>query len=213
MIRIKNLSFGYSKELIIEDMSVVIDRGEYVLIKGNNGSGKSTLINCLLGYNKVVSGMITIGGVDINDFKSFKKIGYVRQTHTSKIDVPITAMEYYNLICKDKGKIDEVIEMLDIKSFVNIDVNTLSGGQRQRINIGKSLLHEVEYLILDEPVTGLDFDSRKGLYDLLRRLNDKAITIIIVSHHLEEITCKIDKIYDMDNHILEECDVHGCVFC
>ncbi len=214
MIKINNLSFKYDNVNIIENINLTINDGEFLAIVGGNGTGKSTLIKCLIGINKVESNQIIIDGTDINEYQEFKKIGYVKQVANKISDIPITGREYLELITRDKNKLQEVIKMLDLTDFIDININNLSGGQKQRINIAKSLLHDIKYLILDEPNTGLDFNARKKFYELIAKLNvEQNITIIIVSHHIDEISCRINRIYDLENNEVKEYPKNECKYC
>ncbi len=214
MIKISNLSFSYEEEKTLEGINFQIEDGDYLAIIGGNGTGKSTLIKCLIGINEVKTGMIEIDGTDIRKFKEFQTIGYVRQTQNKQLDIPITGREYLSLVSKDKQKINQIVMMLNLNEFIDENINNLSGGQKQRINIAKSLLHDIKYLILDEPNTGLDFTARTNFYELVAELNQKQnITIIIVSHHIDEISCKINKVYDLETKELKENNQNECQYC
>ncbi len=214
MIKINNLSFKYDNHNILENINIEINDGDFLAIIGGNGTGKSTLIKCLIGLNKVENNQILIDGTDINKYRDFKRLGYVKQVQNKVSDIPITGLEYLRLISKNKKKLAEVIKLLDLSAFINTDINNLSGGQKQRINIAKSLLHDIKYLILDEPNTGLDFNARKNFYQLIAKLNrEQKITIIIVSHHIDEISCQINRIYDLENNSLKEYNKDECKYC
>ncbi len=213
MINIDNLTFGYNNNEIIKDLNLEINDQDYIAIIGGNGTGKSTLIKCILGINKINKNMISIDDVDINKFNDFKKIGYVQQLKNDKSDIPISGIEYLRLFTKDKQKIQKLIKDLSLEEFINDNIHVLSGGQRQRINIAKSMINDIKYLILDEPNTGLDVENRRMFYDLLAKLNSQGITIIIVSHHIDEISCKINKVYNLEKNELEEVDRDGCQYC
>jgi zinc transport system ATP-binding protein len=213
MIKIDNLSFGFNETLVIENMNLEINDGDFIAIIGENGSGKSTFIKCLLGINRVVHNAVNIDGVCINSFKDFKTIGYVPQFRVKETEIPITVVEYLKLISNDKVKINQVINDFKLNDIKNNNINRLSGGQRQRVFLARALLHDVKYLILDEPTAGLDFESRKQLYDLIGNLNKDGMTIIIVSHHLNEISCNINKIYNMDEKTLEGVSLDDCEYC
>ncbi len=197
MIKIQNLNFGYEGEELLNNINLDIHDGDFLAIIGHNGSGKSTLIKCLIGINKVAHESILIDDTCISCFNSYSQIGYVEQITNAGYTLPISAYEMLRLISNDKKRIKELVETLNISEFINDNYNDLSGGQRQRINIAISLLKDIKYLIMDEPTTGLDVKSRNDLYDLLKKLNDQGITIIVVSHNLEELSFKPNKIYDI----------------
>lgn len=213
MIEIQNLTFSYgNEEPVLKNISLTIEKGDYLAIVGQNGTGKSTLIKCLLGVNKVKNSMITIEGEDINKYQNLK-IGYVCQEKANIFDIPITVKEYLALITTDHKLLERVIEQLDLSEIINQKIISLSGGQNQRVMIAKALITNIDYLILDEPITGLDQAKRQKFHDLLVNLNKQGITIIIVSHHLDEIYEHVQKIYDLEKKELNVFDRTNCKYC
>ncbi len=196
MITLNNLNFGFGDEKIIDNLSLTIGDGDFFVVVGPNGTGKSTLIKCLVGIHKVGHNQIQIDNECISCYADYDQIGYVPQVKTKPSELPITAHEIFRLITKDKQKIVEVSELLNITAILEANINDLSGGQKQRIGIAKSLLLNIKYLILDEPTTGLDPQSRKELQEILTTLHNNGVTIIVVSHYYDEVeammTCKLD---------------------
>ncbi|MGL5020964.1 MAG: metal ABC transporter ATP-binding protein [Mycoplasmatales bacterium] len=213
MIKIDDLTFGFNNQVILKNMNLDINDKDFIAIIGENGSGKSTFIKCLLGINKIKCSTVMIDGICINKYDEFINIGYVPQFRIKESEIPITVKEYLGLIAKDKNKLLTVINDFALEDIINNNINKLSGGQKQRVFLARALLHDVKYLILDEPTAGLDFESRKQLYALIGSLNKNGMTIIIVSHHLNEISCKINKIYNMDTNTLEEVHLDDCEYC
>ncbi len=206
MIKIDNLSFKYDEQYILKNLSLTINDGDFLAIVGENGSGKSTLVKCLIGINEVKHNTIKIDDVCISCFKQYNKIGYVKQANSESFSLPISGLEYLNLITKDQKKIAAIIEKLNLNLIVEKNYNDLSGGQRQRINIASALLNDIRYLILDEPTTGLDYDSRLQLYNLLNQLKELNITIILISHNLSELEIQPNRVFDMNKQSLFEED-------
>lgn len=206
MITLNNLSFGFGNEMIIDNLSFTINDGDFLVVVGPNGTGKSTFIKCLVGINKVGHDQIQINNECISCYNDYDQIGYVPQVKSKPSELPITANEIFSLITKDKDKIAEVSKLLNITSILNTNINDLSGGQKQRIGIAKSLLLNIKYLILDEPTTGLDPQSRDELQEILAKLHGSGVTIIVVSHYYDEVkhlmTCKLD----METGIFERVD-------
>lgn len=186
MIKIKGLSFSYDEDNIINNINLEIRDNEYLLISGPNGAGKSTFIKCLVGINAVKHNQITIDNECMTCFKKYSKIGYVPQIKKKESELPLTPRELFSLIIKDKVKINSISEKMSITNLLDKNINSLSGGQVQKIYIAKALLHDVEYLILDEPTTGLDKMSQENLLQILKDLNEDNITIILVSHESED---------------------------
>lgn len=196
MISVNNLTFGFGAEKILDNLSFTINDGDFLVVVGANGTGKSTLVKCLVGIHNVGHNQIQIDNQCISCYDDYDQIGYVPQVKTKPSELPITAREMLKLITKDDNKIDEVAQTLNISSIIDSNINDLSGGQKQRINIAKALLLNIRYLILDEPTTGLDPKAREQLQLSLAKLNQSGVTIIVVSHHYDEVeemmTCKLD---------------------
>lgn len=206
MITLNNLNFGFGDDIIISNLSLTINDGDFFVVVGPNGTGKSTLIKCLVGINKVGHNQIQIDNECISCYDDYDQIGYVPQIKTKPSELPITAKEIFSLITNDKTKVEAVSKLLNITAILNTNINDLSGGQKQRINIAKSLLLDIKYLILDEPTTGLDPQSRNELQEILTTLHDNGVTIIVVSHYYDEVksmmTCKLD----METGLFERID-------
>ena len=208
MIKVSGLTFKYKQEQILNNLNLEINDGDFLAIVGPNGSGKSTFLRCLMGINKVEHDQINIDGACISCYKDFKSIGYVPQVKIKATELAISGREYFNLITSDKNKINDIIIKLKIENIIDKNINNLSGGQLQRINIAKAMLNDIKYLVLDEPNTGLDAKSRKELFEFLSELNKFGLTIIIVSHHLDEIKMYTNKIFDLQkNEVIEVEDV------
>lgn len=196
MIKLNELSFSFGNQKVINNLSLTINDGDFFVVVGPNGTGKSTLIKCLVGIFKVKHNQIQIDNECISCFDDYDQIGYVPQVKSKPSELPITAKEIFKLITKDSTKINEVSKLLNIEAILDANINDLSGGQKQRINIAKALLLNIKYLILDEPTTGLDPQSRAELQEILQTLNKRGVTIIVVSHYEHEVesmmTCKLD---------------------
>ncbi len=214
-VEIKNLNFSYVQEPILKDINLEIKQGEFVAIIGSNGSGKSTLIKNLLGELKPSKGSVVIEGKPIEDYKSYKNIGYVQQMSVvSKIAFPITVREMVSLnLYEDFGflkfakkrhydKVDQVLEYLGLLEYKNRPVNELSGGLAQRTMIARAMINNPKLLILDEPTAGVDEKSRQEFLKSIQKLNDDMnITIILVTHELDEVMIftKIDATYEIND--------------
>ena len=192
LLEVKNLNVTFSNHIAVENVSFDINQGEYVCIVGENGSGKSTLLRTIIGLKKQDSGTIKIN-------ISLGEISYLAQTNLKDLKFPATSKEiilsgtqkhgklpFYSK--KDKEIYDKVIKELKIEDIQNKRIGDLSGGQKQRVLIARALVREPKLLILDEPMTGLDYNITNELYNLLNDLNKKEnITIIMATHDLDEI--------------------------
>ena len=187
-VKFNNLSFSYGQKKIINNLSFEIASGDFLSIIGKNGTGKSTIIKCLLKILRVPNDMIFIDDIDINNIQTFRNIGYVPQKVDFNYEFPITVKEI--LVSSYKGKVydqffKEVITLLDLNPLYNENINNLSGGQLQRIFIARALLTKPKLLVLDEPTVGVDHENLKSLQNILKKLKENKITIIMISHDWE----------------------------
>ena len=191
ILEVKNLKVLYSNHIAIDNISFKIEDGEYVCLVGENGSGKSTLIKTIVGLLKPEEGSVNLN-------ISLDEISYLSQTNLKELNFPATAKEiimsgvqkHKKLFYTKKDKEDylEIIKKLKIEDLQNRRIGDLSGGQKQRVLIARSLIRKPKLLILDEPVSGLDVNITKELYNILNTLNkENNITIIMATHDIDEI--------------------------
>jgi zinc transport system ATP-binding protein len=193
---IDRLSYAYSGNLVLDNISFTIDEGDILGIIGPNGAGKTTLFSCMLGLLDDYTGTIKILGDDIKKKKNskvFKSIGYIPQKKTIEQNFPATVEEIVSLgittIGKtSKEKIALALETVDLLAQKDRRVGELSGGQQQRVLIAKAMVNNPKLLILDEPATGIDLEMQNRFYSLLKKLNqENKITIIWASHDLDAV--------------------------
>lgn len=179
----------------VQNLSFRVDRGELFAFLGVNGAGKSTTISIMCGQLKKDSGSVIICGESIEKSADAvtRKLGVVFQN--SVLDQPLSVrdnLESRAALYGIKGKalkerLKELAELLDFENLLNRTVGKLSGGQRRRIDIARALLHKPEILILDEPTTGLDPQTRKLVWDVLDELRKKEnLTVFLTTHYMEE---------------------------
>ncbi|MDQ4014579.1 MAG: metal ABC transporter ATP-binding protein [Thermoproteota archaeon] len=195
LVEIDRLSYAYSGNLVLDNISFTIDEGDILGIIGPNGAGKTTLFSCMLGLLDDYTGTIKILGEDIKkkNSKVFKSIGYIQQKKTIEQNFPATVEEIVSLgiTIMDKTakeKIDLALETVGLSAQKDRRVGELSGGQQQRVLIAKAMVNNPKLLILDEPVTGIDLEMQNKFYSLLEKLNqENKITIIWASHDLDAV--------------------------
>lgn len=199
MVTIEHLSFSYTGTLpfVLEDINLEVQNGSYLSILGDNGSGKTTLIRLLLGFLKPTRGSMSI---------DTRLIGYVPQIKDfTNSNFPITVYEvlysYLKLMKhKDKTEITEALRLTGMEGFKSSLIGNLSGGQLQKIMISRALMGYPELLILDEPSTGVDIDSQKEIYALLKALcREQKITILAVEHNLDAVIANSTQIFHLQN--------------
>jgi zinc transport system ATP-binding protein len=201
IVTIKNLNLRNNSDIILEDVSFEIKKGDFLGIIGPNGAGKTTLFKCMLGLNKDYSGTIKLFNMDIKrESKNiYKKIGYIPQSNNFDPRFPATVKEIIQLGTIGKQisneKMESLLKLTGISEYLDKRIGDLSGGQQQRVMISKALIHEPELLILDEPATAIDANILKLFYKLLTKLNkEKNITIIWSSHDLDAVNLLSNKV-------------------
>ena len=197
IIRIDGLEKRFGEIHAVNNLSFRVKRGELFAFLGVNGAGKSTTISIMCGLLEKDGGNVEICGKNVGtDMREIaKKLGVVFQN--SALDARLSVKD--NLVSRAalygiygaeaKKRIDELAEKLCFKDLMTRTVGKLSGGQRRRIDVARALLHKPEVLILDEPTTGLDPQTRKTLWEVIRdlRLHD-GMTVFLTTHYMEEST-------------------------
>lgn len=197
-LRLNNVSFSYPKgDIVIKNISLDIYKEDFTVIKGKNGSGKTTLGKLMMGILKPIAGFTEILGSNIIDMslgQVGKRVGYLFQNPSCQLFAP-TVLEEMIFIMKLKEIPDEVIyekterllNYFELQGVRNSTTFKLSGGERQRLAIAAVLINEPEFLILDEPTKGFDYERKKKLSELLKKLHADGIGILVISHDEEFI--------------------------
>ena len=195
IIEISNLSKSFGEVKAVNDLSFKVKEGELFAFLGVNGAGKSTTINIMCGQLQKDSGTITVDGesLDGNIDKIKREIGVVFQN--SVLDSPLSVYDnlesraaLYGIVGKDfEKRLEELSRLLGFEDLLERTVGKLSGGQRRRIDIARALLHRPKILVLDEPTTGLDPQTRKILWDVISSLRrSENMTVFLTTHYMEE---------------------------
>lgn len=204
MLEIKNIDFSYYEKEIFKDFSLRFERGKFYILLGKNGSGKSTLVKLLLGIEKIKAGEILLGEKSLvqNLFEVRKEIGMVfqnpdEQIISERIEEELAfAMENYGYSSEEMRKrIETVLKEINLWEKRELRVSQLSGGEKQRLCIGSALVLNPKVLILDEGTAMLDEKNRENILELLTKLRDRGVTIILISHHLNELKYADEVIY------------------
>lgn len=195
IIKIENLCKSFGDVKAVRDLSFHVEKGELFAFLGVNGAGKSTTISIISGQLAKDSGTVSVCGEDVEKRMDIvcRKLGVVFQN--SVLDKALTVKDnlqsraaLYGITGKDfRKRLAELASLLDFENLLNRTVGKLSGGQRRRIDIARALLHKPELLILDEPTTGLDPQTRKLLWDAIRSLRKtEGMTVLLTTHYMEE---------------------------
>lgn len=199
IVSVKNLSFYYDREKVLDNVSFEVDKGEFVILTGENGAAKSTLIKNLLGLLKPATGKIEIA--THNHLGQRLSIGYVPQNVNSfNAGFPSTVQTlvesgryskdrwFKRLDAIDYEHVDKALEAVGMSHLRHKKIGELSGGQKQRVCLARVFATDPDFFVLDEPTTGMDVQSRRDFYRLLKhscKYHDKAI--LMVTHADNEI--------------------------
>ncbi|MBR2927116.1 MAG: ABC transporter ATP-binding protein [Clostridia bacterium] len=197
IIEIRHLTKKFGEIVAVNDLSFSVKEGELFAFLGINGAGKSTTINILCKQLAKDAGEVLIDGIsqDVDSAITKRELGVVFQN--SVLDMSLTVLEnlesraaLYGLFDKDcKDRIEELARLLDFSELLRRPVGKLSGGQRRRIDIARALLHHPKILILDEPTTGLDPQTRSLLWRVISDLRkSEQMTVFLTTHYMEETT-------------------------
>ncbi len=195
IIQISNLNKNFGEVHAVNDLSFCVKRGELFAFLGVNGAGKSTSINIMCGQLSKDSGTVIIDGYDLDkDKQSIKsELGVVFQN--SVLDSALSVRDnlqsraaLYGITGQDfETRLTELAELLDFGNLLKRTVGKLSGGQRRRIDVARALLHRPKILVLDEPTTGLDPQTRQTLWSVISDLRKKEnMTVFLTTHYMEE---------------------------
>jgi len=201
ILKVKDLSVSRSGKLVIHGINLEVFKGEFIGLVGPNGSGKSTLLLAILGVLKAQQGTVSLYGHRPMSRNILGKIGWVSQAAAvMPKNVRITVRELIqlgtltsrNMFFPRKAihrqRVEDAIKMVGLEDVADNDIVHLSGGQRQRAVIGRALASNSQFILLDEPLVGIDRDSRNALLKLLDRLcHEEDKTILMVSHDLAAI--------------------------
>ena len=213
MISAKNLKVGYNERVIIEDLSITVNKGEVVSIIGPNGCGKSTLLKTLSRMIKPISVNVYLEDKNIKEIKNKKisqKICLLSQHNNAPLDLTVEELVYFGRMphkkwyetktTEDKEIVDWAIENTGVTKYKNTPIGALSGGERQRAYVAQALCQKPDVLLLDEPTTYLDISYQLELMELVRTINEKFnITIVMVLHELNQASKYSDRLIIMKN--------------
>lgn len=207
IIEIEHLSKSFSSVKAVDDLSLSVRKGELYAFLGVNGAGKSTTINILCGQLTKDTGKIFIDGHDLDSGRAVikRKLGVVFQNsvldaHLSVYDNLASRASLYGIKGQQlKDRIDELAKRLDFSSLRKRTVGKLSGGQRRRIDVARALIHEPQILILDEPTTGLDPQTRVNLWNVVQNLRQKKERTVFLTTHYREEAADADYVVILDS--------------
>ena len=215
IIEVENLRSRYNGLNVLDDITFSVSEGDYIGLVGPNGSGKTTLIKNILGIVMPESGQIRLFGQNRSEFHAWFRVGYLPQRLSSlNPGFPSTVEEIValGLISRKRRSgysgdayrdaVEKALHLLNISDIRKKKIGELSGGQQQRVLIARAIINEPDLIILDEPATALDPETREQFYAMLTHLNrQKNVTIILVTHDIGSIGQYANKLLLVDRKV------------
>ncbi|MBF6327711.1 ABC transporter ATP-binding protein [Nocardia transvalensis] len=202
VVLVEGLRKTYGSVLALDDVGLTIGRGEIFGLLGRNGAGKSTALDIICGLVEPTAGRVQVFGADVRRRGRWvrRRIGYVPQDNTVYLAMTVWQNLRFAAIVRGMSsrsaqrRAAEVMERLGLGRIADRGGAQLSGGERRRLSIGMGIVHSPPLMVLDEPSTGVDIDSRHAIHNLLRELRGDGSTILYTTHHLEEAETLCDRI-------------------
>ncbi len=218
ILKMRDLTKVYSSKnktiTAVDQVNLDVDRGEIFSLLGPNGAGKTTVVRMITTLEAPSDGKLFVGGLDVTEDSGAvrEKVGLVPQEEG--LYGKLTAEETLNMmgalydVPEDvlSERIEEILELVNLEDRRHDLVNSFSGGMKQRLSLASGLIHHPDLLILDEPTTGLDPQTRRRLWQLIRDLNDEGVTIFINTHIMEEAETLSNRVGIMNRGKLVEVD-------
>ncbi|QJC38322.1 spermidine/putrescine ABC transporter ATP-binding protein PotA [Enterobacteriaceae endosymbiont of Donacia marginata] len=212
LIKLININKSFANKKIIYNLNLEINDGEFITLLGPSGSGKTTIIRLIAGLEKVDSGSIFLSGKEITKYPAEKRqINTVFQSYALFPHMSVFDNIAFGLRMQKKTekeiikKVEKILDIVQLKKFINRKPHELSGGQQQRVAIARAVINQPRLLLLDEPLSALDYRLRKKMQNELKALQRKlGITFILVTHNQEEALSISDRIILLRNGIIEQ---------
>lgn len=201
----------YQDTYALRDVSLQIVRGEQLAVVGPNGAGKSTLFKVIAGVLRPTRGQVRIysptGGAEVG-------VAYVPQRSLVDWNFPVSVADvvmmgrtgriglFRRAASRDHAIVQQALEAVDMAHLARRQIGALSGGQQQRVFIARALAQEAELMLLDEPLTGLDFASQEDLFALLDKLQQRGVTIVVSTHDLSQAAEKFDRVLLLNHRVI-----------
>ena len=194
LLKVENVSFSQNNKWLVRDVSLEVKQGEIVTLIGPNGSGKSTTVKIALGILKNTEG-------EVNKFTN--KIGYVPQKISIDWTLPIRVIDFMSLTEEPTDEqINIALNITGVQHLKNKSLGNLSGGEFQRVLIARAIAKQPEFLVLDEPVQGVDFKGEIALYELIKKISEELnCGILLISHDLHVVMSATDFVVCLNGHV------------
>ncbi len=216
IVELDNVSCSYGAQVVLSNINLKFQPGEFVGLVGPSGSGKTTLLRTLIGAVSPVRGQIKIFGKTIKGGTMPKDFGYVPQLETIDWTFPVTVEQVVMMgrmremsvlpwaSRADKISVQETLERLGIGALAKRHIRALSGGQQQRVFLARALISNPKILLLDEPTSGVDIRTRNDVLSLLAEINLGGVTIVLTTHDLNSVAAHLPKVVCINRQVIAE---------
>lgn len=201
ILRVKKLEKSYDGKKVVNGISFEVKKGEIFGILGPNGAGKTTTLEMIETLREIDGGSATIDGVDVatNPYEVRGMIGVQPQSPGFQDKTKLSELiSLFSAAYGEKVDPKKFLDDVNLGDKANSYIESLSGGQKQRFSIVAALVHNPKVFFLDEPTTGLDPQARRNLWDLIREVRDRGISVILTTHYMDEAEILCDRIAIMD---------------
>jgi ABC-2 type transport system ATP-binding protein len=198
---VKNLQKSYDDKKVVNGISFEVKKGEIFGILGPNGAGKTTTLEMIEALRPIDDGSVTIDGIDVagNPYTIRSMIGVQPQSPAFQDKTKLSELiVLFAAAYGERVDVEKFLEEVNLLEKANSYVENLSGGQKQRFSIAAALVHSPKVFFMDEPTTGLDPQARRNLWDLVRDVRDRGITVILTTHYMDEAEILCDRVAIMD---------------
>jgi ABC-2 type transport system ATP-binding protein len=202
ILQVKNLQKSYDNHKVVNGISFSVEKGEIFGILGPNGAGKTTTLEMIEALRPIDGGSVTIAGVDVasHPYEIRSMIGVQPQTPAFQDKTKLSELiELFAAAYGERVNVKELLSDVQLLDKANTYAENLSGGQRQRFSIATALVHSPKVFFMDEPTTGLDPQARHNLWDLVRQIQARGISVVLTTHYMEEAEELCARVAIMDN--------------
>jgi ABC-type Mn2+/Zn2+ transport system ATPase subunit len=204
LVDCQHLTCGYGHGVVLDHVEFAVNPGEFVGIVGPSGSGKTTLLKAILGSVRPVHGTVN---------RSTNKVGYVPQVESVDWNFPVTVLEvitmtkarwWPRITTHERDRANDVLERLGLGGLADRHIRELSGGQQQRVFVARALFHEPDLLVLDEPTSGVDVNTRHEVLHLLADLHEQGTSIVLTTHDLNGLATHLPRLVCLNRRIIAD---------
>ncbi len=215
IVVLEGVTCGYEGEVVLRDVTLRVNEGDFVGLLGPSGAGKTTLLRAMLGAVDVYRGSVIVDGVAVHEGRR-ARAGYVPQLETVDWNFPVTVEEVVLMgraaggglfpwsRREDREAAREMMERLGIGHLARRHIRELSGGQQQRVFLARALVSNPRLLLLDEPTSGVDIKTRDDILHLLDELNHQGVTVIMTTHELNAVAAHLPWVVCVNGRVIAE---------